>query len=67
MATMAKGGVGVFMRTGKARLPIVRKTGPSVYQMVERVGIAPIKKSVRTNFERLFKHEYRRELARAKR
>ena len=66
-ATMSRGGKGVFVRTGKKRLPIVRKTGPSVFQMMERVGIEPIKRSVNKNFARLFKHEYERELARAKR
>lgn len=66
-ATMARGGEGVFVRTGIKRLPIVRKTGPSVVQMMERVGIEPIKRSVNKNFARLFSHEYRRELARAKR
>ena len=66
-ATMSRGGEGVFVRTGKKRLPIVRKTGPSVVQMMERIGIAPIKRSVNKNFARLFKHEYERELARAKR
>ena len=67
MATMSRGGKGVFVRTGKKRLPIVRKTGPSVVQMMERIGIAPIKRSVNNNFARLFEHEYERELARARR
>ena len=52
---------------GKRRQPIIRQTGPSVVQMMERVGIAPIKRSVNKNFARLFRHEYERELARAKR
>ena len=66
-ATMSRGGKGVFVRTGKKRLPIVRKTGPSVFQMMDRVGIAPIKRSVNKNFARLFKHEYERELIKARR
>ena len=66
-ATMSRGGVGVFIRTNKKRLPIVRKTGPSVVQMMERVGIKPIKRSVNKNFARLFRHEYQRELDRSKR
>ena len=64
---MSRGGKGVFVRTGKKRLPIVRKTGPSVFQMMGRVGIAPIKRSVNKNFARLFKHEYERELIKARR
>lgn len=67
MATMSKGGTGVFVRTGKKRLPIVRKTGPSVVQMMKRVGINPIKKTVEDNFSRLFAHEYKRELDKVKR
>lgn len=66
IATMSKGGSGVFIRTGKSRLPIVRKTGPSVVQMMERIGIAPIKRSMNKNFARLFKHEYERELSRVR-
>ena len=66
-ATMSRGGKGVFVRTGKKRLPIVKKTGPSVFQMMERVGIAPIKGAVKDNFARLFRHEYKRELVRARR
>ena len=66
-AAMARGGEGVFVRTGIKRLPIVRKTGPSVVQTMERVGIEPIKQSVKKNFPRLFWHEYGRELARVKR
>lgn len=52
---------------GKQRQPIVRQTGPSVYQMMKRVGIKPIKQSTDSNFPRLFKHEYERELVKAKR
>ena len=59
--TTSKGGTGIFVRTGKKRLPIVRKTGPSVVQMMKRVGINPIKKTVKENFQRLFDHEYKRE------
>ncbi len=66
-ATMSRGGVGVFIRKGKSRLPIIRRVGPSVVQMMERVGIAPIKRSVNNNFARLFRHEYERELSRVKR
>ena len=66
-ATMSRGAVGVFVRIGKKRLPIIRKTGPSVFQMMERVGIGPIKRSVKDNFPRLFSHEYKRELVRFKR
>ena len=75
-ATMPEGGRGVFIRSGekkvmkrgryvgKERETIIRQTGPSVYQMMKRVGIKPIKQSVGTNFARLFRHEYQRELDR---
>ena len=52
---------------GKLRQPIIRQTGPSVTQMMKRVGVTPIKKSVKENFSGLFEHELRRELARTKR
>lgn len=66
-ATMPKGGEGVFVRTGKKRLPIVRKVGPSVVQMMERIGIKPVRQSVNKNFARLFRNAYKRELEKSKR
>ena len=66
-SVMPRGGEGAFIRKGKQRLPIVRKVGPSVVQMVERVGVGPIKLAVANNLFRLFKHEYEREVARVRR
>jgi len=78
-ATMAGKNKGIYIRSGekkimskgrykgKKRESIIRQTGPSVVQMMERVGIAPIKRAVNKNFARLFRHEYERELSRAKR
>ena len=78
-AVMANQEEGVFIRSGAKRVmtkgryagqkrqPIIRKTGPSIVQMMERVGIKPIQQAVKNNLPRLFKHEYERELSRAKR
>ena len=64
---------GIFLRSGdkrimtkgrhkgKMRQPIIRQTGPSVVQMTKRVGIKPIRHTVKVNFSRLFFHEYKRE------
>ena len=79
IATMPKGGSGVFLRAGKSRVMtrgkyigkkrqgIIRQTGPSVVQMMERIGIKPISTTVTKNYSRLFIHEYNRELLKAKR
>ena len=63
---MPKGGEGIFLRTSKDRLPIVRKTGPSVVQMMTKIGIAPVQKAAKNNFPRLFLHEYQRQRDRTK-
>ena len=65
-ANVPKGGEGVFVRAGKERLPIIRRTGPSVIQMMRKIGIRPVQKSANNNFPRLFLHEYQRQRDRAK-
>ena len=51
---------------GKLRQPIIRQTGPSVVQMMKRVGIKAIKMSAKDNFQRLFIHELKRKISRIK-
>ena len=79
IAVMPKGGSGVFIRSGnkkimtrglyigKERETIIRQVGPSIVQMMERVGIGPIKVTVSNNFLRLFMHEYSREIIKSRR
>lgn len=66
VANMPNGGEGIFLRTGKDRLPIVRKVGPSVIQMMVKIGITPVQKAAKINFPRLFLHEYQRQRDRIK-
>ena len=61
-AIMPIGGLSVFLRKDKSRLPIVRQTGPSTVQMVTKVGIDPIILSLNSNLRRLILREYKREL-----
>ncbi len=55
IARMPRGGVGTFTRDTKKRLPITRKTGPSIVQMVNKVGIKSVNRTVNANLSRLFK------------
>ena len=58
MATMSKGGTGVWERVGKARLPIRRLYGPSVGGMIKNPAILDaVKAKIRERFPINFKRE----------
>lgn len=55
--------VGVYRRKTKKRLPIERLTGPSVPQMIGKVGVNEFMKVVDEKIEKVFNHELEWELS----
>jgi|GEM_PF-844955 len=62
LQAMPGGGVGVFRRTGKKRLPIERLSGPSIRGMYKKQGRGLADKIVKTEMPRQFAIKYRRQL-----
>lgn len=58
VAQMPGGGTGVFWRRGKTRLPIDKRLGPSVPQMLDHENVQPdLEEGVRNRFLKTLDHE----------